>query len=326
MSFTSCWFRPSLDAFGAWAPDGDAPDRLTNALHDAGQAAEARLKEYYWAFARSYGADAFARALGAAEPDHGAGVLPVRAIAALDYFSARARVPAPWPGGPANPRNRALRRQLEPYLADRLVDRVSANAAESIVWRAIIARLPTTGVMLDALERAFERRLRDQNDSPSGAYRSVKVALDLKLSTPGADGWIAERLPRELEAMRARLKAGTPALVELIRDPSASPMAELVVVYHAEQRTDGAWRIVYHDPALSQRASVLTIRLEDDCARFSTEGEFHDRPVPRALRCWDYAPAVPPLFGLRRLLRHVLPWRWLWYVSRAVRLLFMRRP
>lgn len=323
MPSTESRFRPWLDDPGAWPAwdlESSEAAAFAEALAEAGPRAAARLTELYGDKADGFGAAALIADLAAQpveEEDLQAAAL---AMAACDYYRARVTVPRAESGGLTNPANQARWENLRPYLIARCRAALADGAADSLLWRAILGRVPDHWLPAEQLTRALRRQL-----DASGLFKEVEVTLDLRPPALGGRPWIAAGTKAALAELRVRLKAREACLVEVIRDPMTAPSAaQLVVVYRledvpADAAAGAGERVVLscYDPRRGDEA--LTLRLSLTAKRvLVTESDPDDsRPAVKALRLVALEDADPPLFGWRRRLRWLLPWAALWWVKRC---------
>ncbi|WP_299624587.1 hypothetical protein [Pelagibius sp.] len=309
------WFRPWLDDPGpweAWRLETEEETAVAAALQDAAGPAEATLHGLFGDQADVFGGRALVQHLAhqpaEAEPLFRAAL----AIAALDHYRARVAVPRAEPGGSTNPANRDRWAVLRPYLIGRVQHGLQSNAADSLLWRAILGRVADNWVPTALIGRRLERHLME-----SGLFTSVAVDLDLRPPVPGGRVWLRGETAKTLETVKASLARRQPVLVELLRDPLVSPAAaQWVVVYRMETAADGWTTLACYDPALGAAPLSLRLRLEDDALTVREPSTEEAGPAVKALRAVTYATAAPPLFGLRRWLRWVLPWGLFWYLKR----------
>ncbi len=315
-------FRPWLDDLGAWPAwdleSGDAA-AFAEAMVEAGPKAAARLAELYGNKVDGFGAAALIAELAAQSPEEEDLRAAALAMAACDYYRARVTVPRAESGGLTNPANQARWESLRPSLIARCRAALAATAADSLLWRAILGRVPDNWLPAEQLTRALRRQL-----DASGLFKEVEVTLDLRPPVQGGRPWIAAGTKAALAELRAGLKAREACLVELIRDPMTAPSAaQLVVVYRmedeaAEGEEEAGARVVLscYDPRRGSEALTLRLSLTAEGV-YVTEADPDDsRPAVKALRLVDLEAADPPLFGWRRRLRWFLPWGALWWVKR----------
>jgi len=307
-------FRPCLDDLGPWRPwtlESGEVEQIHGAVRSAARRASEDLQSLYGAAARTYGAAELLEASAAARPDEDAGFDLARAIAALDYYGHRTAPPRPSVGALTNPTNRRIWERLRPYLRERLALALEENLRESLLWRAVLSRVPENWLPAEPIRQALERRLRGMEP-----FTRVAVELDLKPPTLGGAAWIGARMAEQLALLRAELSARRPVLLERITDPEAPPVAaEFLVAYALRADGEGRASILCYDPAAGPRPRELPL---------SSAGRDGRTPPGAAslqvFRCWRLRPTAPPIFGWRRYAGAVLRWRPLWLASRWLRL------
>ena len=309
------WFRPWLDDPGPWEVwqlETEEEIAVAAALQDAAAPAEAELHGLFGDQADVFGGGALVRHL-AQQPAVAESLFRAAlAIAALDHYRARVGVPRAEPGGSTNPINRDRWAALRPYLMERVEHCLQSNAADSLLWRAVLGRVADNWVPAALIGRRLERHLME-----SGLFTSVAVDLDLRPPVPGGRVWLRAETAKTLETVKASLARRQPVLVELLRDPLVSPTtAQWVVAYRMETAEDGWTTLACYDPAQGAAPLGLRLRLEDDALTVRESSTEEARPAVKALRAITCAKAAPPLFGLRRRLRWVLPWGLFWYLKR----------
>src|SRR3546814_13389028 len=100
------------------------------------------------------------------------------------------------------------------------------NAADALLWRAILARVSDAWAPVAQLTRSIHQEL-----SASGLFGDVAVTLELNPPVDGGGRWIAMQSRAAVAELRRRLAAREPCLVELIRDAEGDlPAPDLVVV------------------------------------------------------------------------------------------------
>lgn len=318
------WFRPWLDDPGPWEVwrlETEEEIAVAAALQDAAAPAEAELHGLFGEQADVFGGGALVRHLARqpveAEPLFRAAV----AIAALDHYRSRVGIPRPEPGGNTNPANRERWSALRPYLMARAQQCLQSNAADSLLWRAILGRVADNWVPTALIGRRLERHLMD-----SGLFTSIAVDLDLRPPVPGGRVWLRAETAKALETVKASLAGRQPVLVELLRDPLVSPAAaQWVVVYRMETAEDGWTTLACYDPVLGIAPLSLRLRLEDDALTVRESSAAEAGPAIKALRVVAVTETLPPLFGLRRRLRWLLPWGFFWYLKRRWQVFRSRR-
>ena len=328
---TASRFRPWLDDPGPW-PDwhleAEEQQAFAAALTaGAAQAAE-RLSNLYGAQAETFGATALVQALAAQalpEADLQSAAL---AIAAADHHHARLFVPRAGAGGLTDPANRKRWQELRPYLVARALAMLRDNAADALMWRAILGRVADDWVPVAQLTRAIHQEL-----SASGLFSDVQVTLELNPPVAGGGRWIALQSKGALAELRRRLRSREACLVELIRDTEAAPPAlELAVAYRLEDELtlgrDGVERVRLwlYDPRRGAVAVSLRITLADDRLQAVELPAAEGRPSVKALRLVRLVvPADPPFTGWRRWLRPVHPWGAFWWLRRVCLLVLARK-
>lgn len=290
----------------------DEETALSAALQDAAAPAEAALHGLFGDQADVFGGGALVRHLAQRPVEAQPLFRAALAIAALDHYRARVSVPRAEPGGGTNPVNRDRWAVLRPYLMQRVRHGLQSNATDSLLWRAILGRVADNWVPTALIGRRLERHLME-----SGLFTSVAVDLDLRPPVPGGRVWLRAETAKTLETVKASLARRRPVLVELLRDPLASPAAaQWAVVYRMDTTEDGWTTLACYDPALGAAPLSLRLRLEDDALTVRESPAEEVGPAVKALRVITYAPAPPPLFGPRRRLRWLLPWGLFWYLKR----------
>ena len=223
-------FRPRLDDLGAWETLSLKPEetaRIEALQSQAAEAAAARLHDDFGPAGVQFGAEAFARRLGALPIDEEGAFVLAKTAAAIDYFAARAAPPRPAIGGLTNPGNRVRWSRLRDHLARRLLHALSQETSQSIYWRSVFGRVPNVPVSVPLLQKSIAADL-----SRIAPFVSVEVELDLGPETPGGLRWLAMQNYQALAQLKAALRRREPSLVELLRDAEAPPTAaDFVVVY-----------------------------------------------------------------------------------------------
>ncbi|MGD8497951.1 MAG: hypothetical protein PVG82_03525 [Chromatiales bacterium] len=314
MPVEQSWFRPWLDEPGPWDVWSLQPEQQATLRALVDQAVESAIETLDAAYGReatAFDPAGLVRRL-AAEPST---VQPwfslARAILARDYYLARARCPRPESGGQTNPTNRKRWARIEPYGFDRLRACLSANLTESLLIRAAYGRLPDDG---SANERLLQR-LRRQVEA-AGLFESFELSLNLKAPLPGGRRRVNAETATTLEWIRAELRERRPVLVEVIRDSLEAPGdAQIILVYRLEEQADGWLRLDAYDPVHEAEPVGFRLRTEGQSMIYDRQPD-EQRPAPKGLRRIVLEDAGPPLFGLRRWLRWVLPWRPLWWLKR----------
>lgn len=321
MTTRKSWFRPRFDDPGRWPdwePEPEELRQVQHALTSAADSAVKRMRALYGVSSKTFGAESLATSLAKKPASGHAAFALARAIVLMDYHAHRAAAPRMEPGGLTNSRNRQIWDRLRPHLVARLEDALTADADSSILWRAILSRIPETPIPTELIERSIARQL--AGISP---YASISVELDIGSQVRGGTRWIAKQTDLALAAIDQALADRKPCLVELIRAPSAAPhQAASVIVYAMESDQAGDHRIYFLDPEQEGGRSVLLMETVGERRWFTEPGSSTDRPPVKALRLWAIEPAKPPLFGLRRVLDRLLPWRLFWILKRRLVLAF----
>jgi hypothetical protein len=309
------WFQPWLDDSGPWPPlelDRQERQEIDQLLRTESEAAAARLNDLFGQSSETFGADDLAKSLAAVPPDDGNADALAKAIAVLDYYFYRAASPRLAVGGLTHPHNIRIWESLRPYLVARLQAVLSADAAQSILWRAVLGRIPESWIPAGLIEKSLARQL-----AAIAPYASVSVELDLKPQVPGGLEWVEMHTAATIRAIEAALGKRRPSLVELIRAPGTPPLAAQVVVVFAMDRLQaGGPRLLCYDPEQDHATIAIVVAVQGGRRHFLESPPSGDRPPVKALRLWAMEPEKPPLFGLRRVLDGVLPWRLAWLVRR----------
>jgi hypothetical protein len=308
-------FRPGLDDIGGlddWALETPELERIALLQAEAANLAIARLDALFGRASRLFGAADLAKRLGAMRVDQEGIRALARAICATDYFGARAAPPRMAAGGLTEPGNRRRWARLGPHPTGRLMDALSANLAEGVLWRCVLGRMPEQWLPVPTLERTIAAAL-----TALPAYDAVTVELAIDTDPPGGLRWVAR--------LAADIGSGRPRVVELIRTADGAPTEGSFAVAYAMEALAGraaqGWRLRCFEP---KTGGSHTLRLERPAAtspyRFVEEDGETTAPVIKALRLLDITPGRPPRFGARRRLRWLLPWTLLWWVRRWLRL------
>jgi hypothetical protein len=316
-------FRPEFDAVAPrepWTLDPSERERLARLQAEAGQAAAARLQGLFGRASALFGAQDLAQRIGQTAIEPAKAFDLAVTIATLDYFAVRAV--------PPRPDDSRRWRRLRAHLLARLGDCLEGEAPDAVVWRCILGRVPGVWIPIPVLERSIAAAA-----ARIPTFRSVTVELDIPLDPPGGLLWLGRQSRRAIDRLSASLGRGKPAVVELIRDAETPPAsAELVIAFAMDEGEDGALRFRCWDPAAG-RARTLAVLTPDGSGGSSEPGPLvaedeetaPDRPTVKAVRLWELPPAVPPLFGARRYLFWLLPWRVFWWIRRWIALR-CRRP
>ncbi len=234
------------------------------------------------------------------------------AVAALDYYLARATPPRAKPGGNTNPSNTRRWDELGPYLFERVREVSTEQFPGSLLSRAVFAA--TTDDAHPAAE--IERRVKQQFDE-SGMFKSVDVDVDRSAPVVGGAAWLRSETLSALETVRKGLAEKTPVLIELIRDPATAPSsAQVVVAFRMDRSEDEPERLYCFDPAQASVPLTLDVWCGQSEMRIYDTGSGEEHVAPRGIRVIALPRAVPPLFGFRRYTRYVLPWRFFWWLKR----------
>ena len=324
MTAGTSWFRPELDDLGPWE-DWTLTAEETRALQGAQSAAAAaaigELRRLFGRAASVFGAETLAERLGRQPIDAAAAFSLAKVIAALDYFEARARPPQLSAGGTTHPGNRRRWVRLRKHLLSRAHAALADDSRLSILWHSVLGRVPENWLAAPVLQRSMAAGL-----AQSGAYTTIDVHLDLAVDPPGGMRWLADRTQEAIAAIEAALKRGKPSLVELIRADEPAPSAAAVVLaYGLEKTTNGGHHLRVHHPQTGRHGHLLCRPSTAGACRITTTPDDQDGSAVLALRHLPIEPAKPPLFGPRRYLFWLLPWRTLWWVRRWIVLTFRRR-
>lgn len=312
-------FRPHLDDPGAWQEWELEPAELElvhKALETAAEQTVARLRSMFGEFSCVFGADALARSLAASPVAVDRALVLAKAVTALDYHLYRAAPPRPSPGGLTSRSNRKTWKRLRPHFLERLLGLIKSDVWQSLLWRSVYQRIPETWLPVALVERAFESKL-----VRLGPYKSIEVELDLNLPSSGGLAWIRENVAQSIEFIERALRERRPVLIELIRTAASSPLdADTLVVYCVEKTQSGDLRMLCYDPADAKHAvHIDAVSGEALCIRDSNRDA--DRPTVKALRVYSIDAVRPPLFGVRRYLDRLLPWKLFWSLKRRIVLL-----
>ncbi len=323
MRISAVWFRPELDDLGVWEDWTLAPEEmlsLQNAQADAATEAIAELRGLFGQASAVFGAEALADRLGQRPIDATAAGTLARTIATLDYFQARSGPPRPSAGGLTNPRNRRRWARLRPHLLARVSSFLAEDGGRSILWHSILGRVPETWISVPLLQRSMAAGL-----VQSETYETVDVTLDLATDPPGGLQWLADGTRQAVAAIEAGLRRGRPSLVELVRADEPAPSATAVVIAYGIGKTAGGeTRIRVHDPQNGGPTHLVLPSPASGAGRILLDPDDGDRSSILALRRLAVEPARPPLFGPRRYLFWLLPWRLFWWIRRWFVLTFRR--
>ena len=324
MTAGTTWFRPALDDLGPWEDWTLTPEELlTLQQAQSGAAADAigQLRRHFGRTAAVFGAEALADRLGQQPIDEAAAFSLAKAIAALDYFSARANPPRPSAGGLTHPGNRRRWVRLRQHLLMRARLALAEGGGGSILWHSILGRVPRNWIPVPILQRSMAAGL-----SLTGPYAAIDVRLHLAADPPGGLSWLAEQTGRTIAAVEVALKRGKPSLVELVRADEPAPSAVTVIlVYGMDKTSDGNRRLQVHHPETGRNARLLYRSPTAGNGRITMVPDDQDRSTILALRHLPIEPAKAPLFGARRYLFWLLPWRMLWWIRRWTSLTFRPR-
>lgn len=324
MTAGTSWFRPELDDPGpweVWSLNAEEQDRLQAAQAAAADQAVGALRRMYGRIGTVFGAEALAVRLGREPVDTAAAFTLARLIAAIDYFEARAAPPHPAAGGMTNRSHRRRWERLRPHLIKRAQTVLAEDAGRSILWHSVLGRVPEAWIPVPVLQRSMSAGL-----AVAGPYASVEVNLNLVTDPPGGLAWLAAQTHRAIAEIEAKLRRGKPSLVELIRADEAPPSAgQVVIVFGLEKSSDGSYRFRTRDPGSDVVGRIDIQFTGPHGGRIQVDPETQDRSRVMALRCLTIAPVRPPLFGPRRYLFWLLPWRILWWLRRWLALYLRRR-
>lgn len=281
-------------------------------VNDAAETANETLRARYGDQAELFGAS---RLIGQLIKE-GLSVEPLfhaaLAIAAVGHYEARVTMRRPQPGGSTNPTNRKHWSALRPYLMECVRRSVAADTAGSLESRTIFACLADNWIPVEQISRQLKRQFDD-----SGLFKSVEVALDLRPSVKAGREWLRAETMETLKVIKQRLARRRPVLIEVLRDPTESPSAaQMVVVYRLDEFDNDWLGLACYDPTRGPEPVGLRLL-------FSAGGlVIYDVPsdqahvAPKGLRQLSVGAEPPPLFGLRHMLRWVLPWRVFWWLKR----------
>lgn len=318
------WFRPELDTLGPWEDWTLTPEELlTLQRAQSGAAASAidQLRRLFGQTAAVFGAETLADRLGGQPIDETAIFSLAKAIAALDYFSARTSPPRPAAGGLTHPGNRRRWVRLRQHLLARARIALVEGGSGSILWHSILGRVPRNWIPVPILQKSLAAGL-----TQAGPYTAIDVNLHLAADRPGGLSWLAEQTGRTIAAVDAALKRGKPSLVELVRADEPAPSAVTVVlVYGMGKTSDGDHRLQVLHPETGRNARLLYRPSRAGAGRIAMVPDDQDRSTILALRHLPIEPARAPLFGPRRYLFWLLPWRMLWWIRRWTSLTFRPR-
>lgn len=304
---TAIAFAPELDHLsveGAWEVD-DARAAPVSPASAAREAVEA-LRPAFGVVLDAYAIpERIEGGLGQPDPDDRARDR-VAAMAALDYFTARSRPPLPPACDLLSPRRRAI---VRTFLRERLEGWAAVERPRTAGWEAVLRWVPDPWIPPDRLRRAILR------DGVAEAYGDVEVSFELH--PPGGARWVRERTLDEWPALRARLDAGQPVLVDLLGESrtGAAADAATVVAYAYEEKGLELTLHVYR-PGAGPRGR----RLRFDLGAQALDGRFVEPGEPlavvRGFRCVELVPRAPPVFGVTALLRLLRLNRIAWSLAR----------
>lgn len=308
-------FRPWIDHPGPWDLWRLSPaeqSELQGLIKDAGAAATRVLYARYGRQAELFGGVALVKRMADGPPPVEPLFHSALAILARDAYRARVPLPRPEAGGATNPTNTRRWAVVRGYLLERLRGLLRANAEESLIARAVFARLPEDGLPTGQIARRLRREMED-----SGLGADAQLTLELRPRISGGRRWLQAETVRALRAVEAGLDQGDPVLVELLRDPEAPPCCtQTAVVYRLEDSEDGWLSLSCYDPGQGERPLGLRLRSGPDRLRIYETGSGPERPAVQGIRLLALAPARSPQFGLRRYTRWIFPWAALWRLRR----------
>jgi len=309
------WLRPWLDHPGLWEIWQLEPNEKAGLIalaSDAAASANETLRARYGDQSELFGAAGLIARLVKEGPYDAPLFYAALAIAAVDHYESRVTMRRPEPAGDTNPTSRKHWSVLRPYLVERLRCSIAENTAGSLESRAIFACLADNWLPSEQISRQLKRQLDD-----SGLFKSVEVTLGLRPSVEGGREWLRAETRQTLKVIKVQLARRRPVLIEILRDPTVSPIAaQVIVVYRLDEFDDGWLELVCYDPARGAEATGFRLSLTADRFVIYDVPSDQARVAPKGIRCVTVTAAVPPLFGLRHKLRWFLPWRIFWWLKR----------
>ena len=294
---------------------------MASMLEAASDTAVASLRSEYGMGALLFGAPAVVQRLAGMPVEDDSLFRAARAIAAVDYHRLRSAPPRFQPGGSTNPFNRKRWSELGPYLRTRLGQVLPDYVAGSLLARAVFTSTTDDRPTADEIGRRVKRQFDATN-----MFESVQVDVQIPASTVGGAAWLRDETLGDLERARTALADNTPVLLEVIRDPMAAPLsAQLVVLFRIDESGGDRMRLSCYDPALADRLVRFDLWIGADTLKIYDADLDDERVAPKGLRFVALPDATPPLFGLRRYTRRLLPWRLSWRLKRRWQTLAMRK-
>jgi hypothetical protein len=293
MLFTA--FTPGRDGLSDWdfPQKRDVPDWLIKPVfNDAQSRALDELHRLYFDAVEIYdlahhiGRWIESSALGICAQEAG------KLYLTLDYYAAS--LPLPRQMDRLNAKKAAV---LHHYFDRRSLDNLEANLAGLLQALAILSLIPDAWFPEKALEKLIEIKIKQL-----GLFRQVEVDCQLSLP-PGGMRWMSCTTLQAVEQVRARLSAGEPCLVRMMRSLERLEANRQAIVYAADEAPGGALRLEIFEPDCVLEEHALQVAVRGERAEV-LEIAPPSRPLPvLGLLCDAYSPAAPPQECIPWLLR-----------------------
>ena len=207
---------------------------------------------------------------------------------------------------------------INAFFRSRSADSLDANAAVLLVNLAIAYMIPDKWLP----ESWIVDPIREQIAQMDMLKDST---IDLTLRIPlGGNLWLRDKCREEWDTLKKYLDDGKPWPIRLI-GASLNPYEnEAVIAYGYKEHGDGTGTIYVYDLAFPGQEQALKLKFHGK-TQITVEGfESPSDDNIRGFYCENYSKQSPPAIGRLHFFRKILPIKPIWYLTRLMRLFWLR--
>lgn len=293
--------------YSAWTIDSSDKEGITVILKNALVTAKHTLRHHYYLAAQLYGAlNVIDDHLHVDITDNTLRGLMV-SLYVLDYYTNRCTPPQFQPGMLTTPYNQAIWKRLQPYFNQRLSAALHENLTESLIWRAIIFRIPNNWIPDRVVAERTQIFLSQGTDTAR-----VEVCAKLHMPYPGGMNWWRAHLKEETTYLCRQIKNNIPVLLDVFTEPREVMNGQQFLIARSIQNIGDSELDIHCINMPEGQHLKLRISNTNESPEILSSTDTNETRLVFAFRCWRIPQATPPLFGLRRYTRYLFPWSLLW--------------